>query len=180
MLRISILRSCCSRRLLRLEALTAKYGSSLSRFKRNGRFLLASRTDRFRFDLAIAGSRQAECLRSLPFASLATLRLVLELFVVEEKLFARSKDKIFATVYALQSLVLEFHWSVAPFSPCTQITKLSSAATDGNRFEILRSNLNPNRFAINLVFDLPRDQRGLRMRMTARLIKMATTNRGLA
>jgi hypothetical protein len=46
---------------------------------------------------------------SLAFAVLATLWLVLELLVVEEKLFTRREHEIRATIDALQNLVLVFH-----------------------------------------------------------------------
>jgi nanoRNase/pAp phosphatase (c-di-AMP/oligoRNAs hydrolase) len=45
----------------------------------------------------------------LAFASLAALRLILELFVVKKKLFPGGEDKIAPTVDTLQHLVLKFH-----------------------------------------------------------------------
>jgi hypothetical protein len=50
---------------------------------------------------------------SLRLAVLTSLRLVLELFVVEEKLLACCKDEVPTAVNALEDLVLEFH-VVAP------------------------------------------------------------------
>jgi len=109
------LRSGCCRGLLRLEALTAEYRASLGRLKRDRSLLLAARTDRSSFDFTVTGSRQSECLRTFSFTRFTTLRFVLELLVVEEKLFARCEDEIFAAIYALQTLVLEFH-GVLPLS----------------------------------------------------------------
>lgn len=50
---------------------------------------------------------------ALALTGLATFRFVLELFIVEEQLFAGGKDEVCAAVYALQHLVLEFHFELA-------------------------------------------------------------------
>jgi len=46
---------------------------------------------------------------ALALASLAAFGFVLELLVVEEKLFTRREHEIRATIDALQNLVLVFH-----------------------------------------------------------------------
>jgi hypothetical protein len=46
---------------------------------------------------------------ALGFARLATFRLVLESLVGKEHLFASGKDKLGATLRALQDLIVEFH-----------------------------------------------------------------------
>jgi hypothetical protein len=51
---------------------------------------------------------------ALALAVLAAFGFVLELLVVEEKLFARCEHKVRATIDALQNLVLVFHWRGAP------------------------------------------------------------------
>jgi hypothetical protein len=45
----------------------------------------------------------------LGFASFATLRFILELLIVEEKLFPGSENEITPTIDTLQHLVLKFH-----------------------------------------------------------------------
>lgn len=108
------LRSGCGF-LAALETLPAKYRASLRRLKWNRRFLAAIRADGSCFHLWIIRiHRQPEGLGSLALASLATLRFVLELFIVEEKLFSRGKNEVLPAVNALQNPVLEFHPS-CPF-----------------------------------------------------------------
>ena len=73
-------------------------------------------------DLGVAvalsgGGGSAEDGDPLGLARLAALGLVLELFVVEEKLFPGGEDEITPAVDALQHLVLKFHLRMAPFSP---------------------------------------------------------------
>jgi hypothetical protein len=69
---------------------------------------------------------------TLALASLATLRLILELLVVKEKLFPSRKNEILPAVNALQNPVLEFHPS-CPFVavlPDTVATAECTAAPD--------------------------------------------------
>jgi hypothetical protein len=47
--------------------------------------------------------------RALGLALFAPLRIVLEILVVEEKLFASGKDKFRTAVNALENLIREFH-----------------------------------------------------------------------
>ena len=109
------LRRCC-RGALRLEALPTKHRTTLCRLKRNGCFLAALGTRGTCFHLRIRpGSGNAQSCCPLPFAGFATLRFVLELLIVEEKLFTGREYEIRPAVYALQHLVLEFH--NAPFNP---------------------------------------------------------------
>lgn len=57
------------------------------------------------------------------FAVLASLRLVLELFVVEKQLFAGCEDEVCTTIHTLQNLVLEFHWKRHSHSPTLRNTQ---------------------------------------------------------
>ena len=63
-----------------------------------------------RFYLLIAvGWSRAYSSGAFCLAGLAAFGFVLELFVVEEKLFARREEKLRAAIDALQQPVLEFH-----------------------------------------------------------------------
>jgi hypothetical protein len=60
--------------------------------------------------IGLSGSRRrAEDGDPFGLASFATLGFVLELFVVEEKLFPGGENEITPTVDTLQHLVLKFH-----------------------------------------------------------------------
>jgi len=98
----------------RLEAFPAKHGASLGRAERNGSLLAASRASSLRLYLgkAIILSRCGRCTQhrdALGFASLAAFGFVLELLIVEEKLFPGRENKVSPTVNTLQHLVLKFH-----------------------------------------------------------------------
>jgi hypothetical protein len=60
--------------------------------------------------------RQSQCLGAFTLAVFAAFRFVLELFIVEEKLFASGENKVGATIYTLENFVLEVHFESAPFS----------------------------------------------------------------
>lgn len=93
-----------------LEALPAKHWPSLRRFKRHSRLLAAVRAGSARFYFLIAVLRcRADSSSAFCLTRLAALGLVLELFIVEEKLFASREEKLRAAVDALQQPVLEFH-----------------------------------------------------------------------
>ena len=99
-----------------LEAFAAKYWTALRRFEGHSSFFAAMGTGGASFDFLIRVRRSRSDSRcTLCFAGLAALGLVLELLVVEEKLFARREEKLRAAVYALQQPVLEFH-EKPPFS----------------------------------------------------------------
>jgi len=90
--------------------------------ERNGCLFSAARAGGLSLDLGVAvvlsgGGGSAEDGDAFGFASLAALGFVLELFVVEEKLFPGGEDEITPAVDALQHLVLKFHLRMAPFSP---------------------------------------------------------------
>jgi len=93
-----------------LEAFAAEDRTSLRRLKRDGGLFAAMRAARARlyFLIAVHGSR-AHGSNALGLARLAALGLVLELFVVEEKLFAGGEEKLRAAIDALEQPVLEFH-----------------------------------------------------------------------
>src|SRR5271166_2345836 len=93
-------------RLLRsqLKAGAAKHRPALSRLEGNRRLGTALR--------AVGtglGTHPRASTDALRLALFAMLRLVLELFVVEKQLLARSKHKICAAVAALQYPIAEFH-----------------------------------------------------------------------
>jgi len=97
-----------------LEALTAENGATLRGTERDRGLFSASRASGLGLDLGVAVglSRRrgsAENGDPLGLASLATLGFVLELLVVEEKLFPSGENKITPTVDTLQHLVLKFH-----------------------------------------------------------------------
>ena len=83
----------------------------MSWFKRDRRFPLACRAYRLGFYSLIVSAVlwQTQCLGPLTFTILATLGLVLELFVVEEELLTRGEYEICAAINAFQYLVLELH-----------------------------------------------------------------------
>ena len=96
--------------------------------KRDGGLLSAARAGGLGFDLGVAlvltgRGGGAEDGDPLGFASLATLGLVLKLFVVEEQLLPGGENKITATVDTLQHLVLKIHLRMAPFSLFTRATR---------------------------------------------------------
>ena len=74
-------------------------------------FPLASRANGFRFhSLVVAtGLRQSKRLGALSFAVFAAFGFVLELFIVEEKLFTSGEHEVGAAVHTLENLVLELH-----------------------------------------------------------------------
>src|SRR5258708_26635486 len=114
-----IARSSCLRRAYcppLLEAFPAEYRAALRRPERHGGLFPALRTTGlgFRAHRAAIASR---VFRALGFAGLTPLGLVLEALVGEEHLFATGKNKLGATLRALQNLVMEFHASVPPCDP---------------------------------------------------------------
>jgi len=94
-----------------LEALAAIYRTALRGFEWNSGFTLAAGTDCLGFYALVITPTllQAKRLRALPLTALAAFGLVLELLVVEEKLFTGSKDEVGAAVHTLKDLVLELH-----------------------------------------------------------------------
>jgi hypothetical protein len=84
----------------------------------DGRFLATSGTGgarlHFLVEVAAAGTAMSHVGRTLRLAILATLGFVLELFVVEEELFAGGKDKVVTAIHALQVSILEFHFRSPP------------------------------------------------------------------
>ncbi len=122
------LRSGCGF-LAALEALPAKYRSSLRRLKGNRRFLATIRADGSRFHLWIVRvHRQPEGLGAFALASFTALGFVLELFIVEEKLLSRGENEILPAVNALQNPVLEFH----PSCPFVAVLSNTVATTECN------------------------------------------------
>src|SRR5260221_2175556 len=114
-----IARSSCLRRAHcppLLKTFPAEYRAALRRPERHGGLFPALRTTGlgFRAHRAAIASR---VFRALGFASLAPLGLILEALVGEEHLFATGKNKLGATLRALQNLVMEFHGSVPPWDP---------------------------------------------------------------
>jgi hypothetical protein len=100
-----------------LKAFTTKNRPPLCGFEGDGGFLAALRACGSGFSLVwnLTGRWRAQHGNSLCLTDFATLGFVLELLIVEEQLFACSKNKVRAAVDTLEYLVLEFHPS--PHSP---------------------------------------------------------------
>ncbi|MCU1285824.1 MAG: hypothetical protein JWO13_2174 [Acidobacteriales bacterium] len=110
-------RSCG--RTFPLETFAAQYRTTLRRLERDSGFFAASGTGcaRFHFLVEIAPASAGTMSHigcALRLAVLATLRLVFELFIVEEELFACGKNEIVTAIHALQASVLEFHFPHHP------------------------------------------------------------------
>ena len=108
-IRVLFLSGCASGAAL-LEAFATEHRTPLCWLKRDGRFFAAMRAARARLHFLISVRRsRADSSNAFSFAGLAALGLVLELFVVEEKLFAGGEEKLRAAIDALEQPVLEFH-----------------------------------------------------------------------
>lgn len=95
-------RGCCYGFLALLETFAAENRSALGRLERHCRFFSAIRTIRSRLNLCVRGPwRKTENLGALAFAGFASLRFVLELFIVKEQLFPSRKNEILAAVDTL-------------------------------------------------------------------------------
>jgi hypothetical protein len=95
-----------------LEALAAEDGATLSGTKGYRRFLAALGAIRLGFGAhrgVSSSSTATATFGALGFASLAALGLILEALVREKHLFARSKNKLGATLRTLQDLIVVFH-----------------------------------------------------------------------
>ena len=104
-----------------MEAFAAEHRASLRRLEGDGGLLAAGGTGRFCLDLVVAAiATGAYLCRTFAFAGLAALGFILELFVVEEKLFAGGKNEIGPTINALEGPILKFHLSrtSTPGAPC--------------------------------------------------------------
>ena len=89
--------------LLLLETGSAKHRPALCRLERNRGLHAAFRTDGTR----LRANTPPAC--ALRLALFAVLRIVLELFVVKEKLLAGGEDELNAAIATLQSPVSKFH-----------------------------------------------------------------------
>lgn len=85
---------------------------------------------RLHFLISVHRSR-ADSSNAFSFAGLAALGLVLELFVVEEKLFAGGEEKLRAAIDALEQPVLEFH--VRSPRPSCELRGSSAGERGGTR-----------------------------------------------
>lgn len=103
-----------STRLALLEALAAKHRTALRWLERDSRFPLAAGADGLGFHSLIVAAVvwQSQCLGAFTLAVFAAFRFVLELFIVEEKLFASGENEIGAAVHTLEIFVLEGHLRV--------------------------------------------------------------------
>lgn len=86
----------------------------MRRLERNGGFTLAPGANCLRFrplevSAASTAVAQSQRLGAPGFTFFATLRLVLELFIVKEELLTSGKNEVSAAVYALENLILELH-----------------------------------------------------------------------
>jgi hypothetical protein len=99
-----------------LETLPAEHRPALRGLERNCSFALAPGAN----CLGLyplhppAALRQAKRLGALALAVFAAFWLILELFIVEEKLLTCGEDEICSTIHAFQNLILELH-RTAPF-----------------------------------------------------------------
>src|SRR5664279_1178171 len=98
-----------------LEAGSAKHGPALGRLERNRCLHLALRAHGSRL---CPDSRTGAC-SPLRLALLTAFGIVLELLVVEEKLFTCCEYEIASAVHALQHLVDELHLRVPRAAPRT-------------------------------------------------------------
>ena len=92
---------------LPLKTLAAKHGTSLRRLEWHGCFRAAIRACGTCFRTHRRPPGGALCL-----AELASLRVVSELFIVEEKLLTGGKDEIVSAIDALENLIDELHTRV--------------------------------------------------------------------
>src|SRR5246127_4288489 len=99
-----------------LEALPAEDGTSLRRAEGHRGFLSALRAIGFCFGAHRRGPAASShaTFGALGLASLAALGLVLKALVRKKHLFARSKNKLGATLRTLQDLVMVFHRAALP------------------------------------------------------------------
>src|SRR5271157_1980003 len=109
-----------------LKTLAAQHRSSLRRPERHRGLFPALRAVcpglrlRVRMPARRSVRRSSKLCHSLALAVLAAFGFVLELLVVEKQLLTRCEHEIRATIYALQNLVLVFHWRGAPIPrPCS-------------------------------------------------------------
>jgi len=119
----------------RTEAFAAEDGAALGGTERHCSFFSAARTGGLSLNLGVAVAlsgrgRCAEYRNPFGLAGFATLGLVLELLVVEEKLFPGGEHKITPTIDTLQHLVLKFHLRMAPFSPFLRAIRGERIAVD--------------------------------------------------
>ena len=100
-----------------LETLPAINRAALRRLERDCRLTLTAGADSLGFYALIIASalRQTKRLGALALTCLTAFRFVLELFIVEEKLFTGSEDEVSAAVHTLKNLVLELHREMPPF-----------------------------------------------------------------
>ena len=86
-----------------LKALPAKHWASLRRLERYSGFTLASGTDGLGFNSLVVAAilRQSQSLGPFALAVFATFRFVLELLIVEEKLFTSGENEVGAAVHTL-------------------------------------------------------------------------------
>jgi hypothetical protein len=95
-----------------LETTAAENRASLSGFEGDRGFSAAFRADSACFRAGRSRTGGAFCL-----ALFTTLRIVLELLVEKEQLFAGSENEIVSAVSALQDLVYEIHPATLAFCP---------------------------------------------------------------
>jgi hypothetical protein len=105
-----------------LETLPTKDRPALCGLEGNGGFLATLRAISPGFYLGIvSGCRGTHVGGPLGLASFAAFGFVLELFVVEEKLFSRCEDEVGAAVNTLKNLVLKFHGELLPSARDSQV-----------------------------------------------------------
>jgi hypothetical protein len=91
-----------------LKAFAAKHWAPLRRPERNCRFLSALRASSFGL-WPLDAIPPARALRTLGFAILTPLRLVLEALIGKEHLFAGGENKFLTAFRTFQDLIVVFH-----------------------------------------------------------------------
>jgi hypothetical protein len=114
----------------------------LRRAERYGGLLSASGTGGLCFNLGIAvrlawGRGCSQHSDALALACLTAFRFVLELFIVEEKLFPSGENKIAPTVDTLQHLVLKFHRGWLPSARLRAPTREERTAVVHRKYEVV-------------------------------------------
>ena len=112
----------------RQEAFPAKYRAPLRRLERNRGFPTALRAGGH----GLAFGKTAAT-RALAFAltRLAALGLVFEIFIVEEVLLSRGKDKFRSAIYALEGSILKLRHGQYPRHQPEQLVRIYDGGADG-------------------------------------------------
>jgi hypothetical protein len=118
-----------------LETLAAIHRTSLCRLERNRRFFSALRADGLGFDSLYAAGTSTSARRTVGFARLAPLGLVLETLVGEKHLLAGGEYELSRTLCALQNPIVVFHTLLRGLAGTGVAAERFSPVERGNAFE---------------------------------------------